>query len=219
MAEGASSSWESVGTPPEPLHVTTEDVGGRAGLLMFVQITKPAPQQSVMKVRCKLCSHTMSATNERLAAHFSSTSGRSVAPCKQATPEAIALGIRVLEDLDARRESGKKHPRGDSAVKSRSKGPRRARCTTIPGSAFRCGPLARLGCCFSLDKTFARFLIATAQSFGVGESLQSENFLLLLAAAHACPQWEPSRNRRTNCTTDLMRSCGVVVCSEIWNRK
>lgn len=168
-----------------------------------------------MQVKCKLCEKTMSGQSERMAAHFGQQSGCHVSKCKKATPESVVLGKNFLATLHGRREAtgGSKkraHKTNVSDVNNsrnilpRLEGSKKGEVdnsrNTLPRlEDSKKGAWSGENAC---DKAYMRFLIATGQSFGLGDSVHLQD---LLESARACSGWTPRgrSSRRTLGTTDV----------------
>lgn len=197
MATGSPPPWNSPESANSALPFSPSGVEGRAGLLALVDIIRSGPSQAQLHVRCKLCMKTMSGQSVRMAAHFAQKSGYHVSTCSNSTPNTLALGTKFIEQLEDKRRStnsSKKRARENTKEAAVMLHPKT--CNTTP---LRLKEGGGSGETTAVDKAYLRFLIATGQSFGVGESVY---FKELLEAVRACPEWTP-RSRRPLCTTDL----------------
>lgn len=197
MATESPPAWGNPGSASFALPFNPSGVEGRAGLLALVDITRSSPSQAQLQVQCKLCGKTMSGQSVRMAAHFAQKSGYHVSRCNNSTPETLALGTKFINELEGKRRStnsSKKRARDTTKEAAVALHPQT--CNTI---SLRLEEGGGSGENTAADKAYLRFLIATGQSFGVGESVY---FKELLEAVRACPEWTP-RSRRTLCTTDL----------------
>lgn len=88
---------------PINIHSEPDGLEGRQALLLLVTITKQSIDQSRVGVKCKLCDKPFAGTTERMAAHFANKTNFGVAKCTKPTPEATALGAKVLKDLETKR--------------------------------------------------------------------------------------------------------------------
>ena len=75
---------------------------GRPALLWLVTITQQSTNQSKVGVKCNLCDKSFAGLTERMAAHFAKKPGYHVSKCTKATPQATALGKKILQTNNAR---------------------------------------------------------------------------------------------------------------------
>lgn len=181
MSSPASSAWGCLGAA---LSVEPEGLEGRAAFLELVTVVSAAAAQTKTQVKCNLCDKTFTGITTRMAAHFGKKAGYNVSPCTKSTPAAVALGKKFLSDLGEAREIKRKRAAESAVVKSRQTYLRRKNDGEGKEAA---------------DKAFARLLIATGLSFGLGESVYLRDFL---DSVIAHPEWQP-KNRKTIAKTDL----------------
>ena len=155
----ASSSWGSLGSA---LSLEPDVIEGREGLLQLVTVVTAAASQGKMVVKCKLCDRQFAGVTQRMAAHFAKKTSYHVDQCTKATAESTALGKKYLSALDDKREATRKRAAEKATV--------RLQQTYLRRKGDGSGKEAA-------DKAFARMLIATGQSFGLGESIYVRNFL------------------------------------------
>ena len=167
----------NIGSEPDGLE-------GRAALMLLVTTTQPSSKHSRGAVKCNLCDKSFACFTERMAAHFAKTKGYHVAKCDKVTPEASALGKKVLRDFEAKRAATRKRKAEDAVVKSRQ-------------TFLRCKDNGEGK--EAADKTFLRLLLATGQSFSIGESPYFRDFV---AAVTKVPGWK-ARDRCSLVGTDL----------------
>ena len=75
---------------------------GRPALLWLVTITQQSTNQSKVGVKCNLCDKSFAGLTEWMAAHFAKKPGYHVSKCTKATPQATALGKKILQTNNAR---------------------------------------------------------------------------------------------------------------------
>ena len=168
---------------PINLHSEPDGLQGRPALLQLVTTTKQSDDQSKVQVKCNLCEKLMAGTTERMAAHFAKRTNFGVAKCTKPTSEAAALGKKVLGEFEAKR-AARKRKAEHSIVKSHQ-------------TFLRCKDNGEGK--EAADKTFLRFLLATGQSFSIGESPYFRDFV---TAVSKVPGWT-ARERRTLAGTDI----------------
>lgn len=172
--------------PTTTISISSEPDGleGREALLRLVTITAPAINQSKVIVKCNLCGKSFAGLTERIAAHFAKESGRHVMKCTKATREATALGKKTLKEYDAKRSITRKRKAESAVVKSHQT---YLRCKD-DGQGTE-----------AANKTYLRLLVATGQSFSLGESAYFRDFV---EAVSKVPGWR-ARERHTLAEADL----------------
>ena len=169
---------------PINLHSEPDGLQSRPALLQLVTITKQSVGQSKVQVKCNLCEKLMAGTTEPMAAHFAKRTNFGVAKCIKPTSEATALGKKVLGEFEAKRAATRKRKAEHSIVKSRQ-------------TFLRCKDNGEGK--EAADKTFLGLLLATGQSFSVGESPYFREFVTAVSKVSG---WT-ARERRTLAGTDI----------------
>ena len=184
-------SWGCLGTAGSPLAAESNGLQGREALHDFVIVTKISASHAAILVKCKPCARSFASVSERLFAHFTNKGGCHVSNCTKATPEAVALGKRFLKDLADKRQSTQRRAREASTVKSRR--------TFLQRKDNGTGTQAA-------DKRFLRLIVATGQSYSLGESVYLRDFLDSIIAY---PE-SKVRDGRILASTDLDADYDVV---------
>lgn len=138
-------------------------VGKPSRILLLVTITAQWTNQSEIGVKCKLCDKSFAGLTERMAAHFTKKPSYHITKkCTKATPEAVALGDKFLEDFEVKRATARKSKAEDSII--------------MPRQMFvRCKDNDEGN--EAADNTFLRLLLAGGQSFSIEESLYFRYFV------------------------------------------
>ena len=152
---------------------------------------KNSASHAATVVNCKLCARSFAGFSERPAAYFANKGGCHVSKCTKATPEAVGLGKRFLKDLADKRQSTQRRAREASTVKSRR--------TFLQRKDNGTGTQAA-------DKRFLRLIVATGQSYSLGESVYLRDFLDSIIAY---PE-SKVRDGRILASTDLDADYDVV---------
>lgn len=184
MSGHQASPGGGPGSANSALPLGAQVIEGRAGLLELVDISR---------VKCKLCEKTMSGQDQTIAAHFAQQSGCPLSKCSKSTPESVALGQRFLAELDGSRRGGSTISRKRALETNESDNSRNVLLRLQDNKEGGCS--GKKAC----DMAYIRFLVATGQSFGLGESAHFRDFV---ESARVCDDWTPL-GRRTLGTIGL----------------
>eukprot|EP00904_Undaria_pinnatifida_P011119 jgi/Undpi1/7137/HiC_scaffold_22.g09611.m1 len=164
---------------------------GREALKSLYTITQQSTLQGKVIVMCKLCEKKFAGLTERMAAHFAWKPNCHVAKCTKVTPEALATGKKVLQSFQVKRAATRKRKAESAVVTSRQ-------------TYMRCKDNGEGK--EAADKTFLRLLLATGQSFSLGESPYFRDFV---TAVTKVPGWK-ARDRGSLAGNDLDTEYAMV---------
>lgn len=178
-----------------PQSTTPIEIGGRDGLLRFVDVLELGRSQTSTKVKCKACGKDFTGLTERMAAHFTGTPNHNVAACPKPEAGAKALGKKMLDDMESNRQT---NPKRQGTPNKRKKETNAENGKGKKKQGYNVGRMLAGATPEAADTAHARFVLATGQSSDVGNN---PFFLDVIMQARLNPLWCP-KGRSAVSTTD-----------------